>query len=49
MADDALAKEVADAVLRQYRLLPKQGKPSGREWTVLAGFVLEQGQACHPD
>eukprot|EP00611_Tribonema_gayanum_P014045 TRINITY_DN2530_c0_g1_i3.p1 TRINITY_DN2530_c0_g1~~TRINITY_DN2530_c0_g1_i3.p1 ORF type:complete len:670 (-),score=281.21 TRINITY_DN2530_c0_g1_i3:392-2401(-) len=38
----ALGDEVAAAVLQRYSQLPKTGKPQGREFTVLAGLVLEQ-------
>jgi predicted SprT family Zn-dependent metalloprotease len=35
------AEDVAAAVLAHYAKLKKTGKPQGREFTVLAGLVLE--------
>ena len=35
---------MAQAVLRQYELLPKKGKPNENEYTILAGFVIESGE-----
>lgn len=34
-------QRVAELVLSKFEKLPKQGKPQGRERTVLAGFVLK--------
>lgn len=35
---------VAQAVLDQYKMLPKTGKPQPNEYTVLAGFVVTEPQ-----
>ncbi|KAJ2008107.1 hypothetical protein H4R26_000382 [Coemansia thaxteri] len=42
----SLGDQIARCVIHQYRLLPKRGKPTAKgggkeEWTVLAGFVIE--------
>jgi hypothetical protein len=43
----SVSLSVAQAVLRQYELLPKKGKPNENEYTILAGFVIESGEPCH--
>ncbi|KAJ2701693.1 hypothetical protein H4218_001293 [Coemansia sp. IMI 209128] len=45
-ADTSLADQIAQCVIDSYRALPKRGKPTSKgpdkeEWTVLAGFVIE--------
>lgn len=37
-------RKMAELVEAKYEALPKQGKPQGRERTVLAGFVLKEGE-----
>lgn len=37
-------KAIAQAVLDQYKMLPKTGKPQPNEYTVLAGFVVTEPQ-----
>lgn len=36
-----LSDRVASAVVKQFESLRPRGKPQGREWTVLAGLVVE--------
>ncbi|XP_074595098.1 adenosine deaminase, tRNA-specific 1 [Brevipalpus obovatus] len=38
------AEQIAHLVLRQFRSLGKKGKPTGNQWTTLAGFVIEEGK-----
>ncbi|KAJ2830220.1 hypothetical protein GGI24_001960 [Coemansia furcata] len=45
-ADTSFADQIAQCVIDSYRALPKRGKPTSKgpgkeEWTVLAGFVIE--------
>ncbi|KAJ2076158.1 hypothetical protein GGH13_000091 [Coemansia sp. S155-1] len=45
-ADAPIADQIAQCVIDSYRALPKRGKPTSKgpgkeEWTVLAGFVIE--------
>jgi tRNA-specific adenosine deaminase 1 len=40
----SVSLSVTQAVLRQYELLPKKGKPNENEYTILAGFVIESGE-----
>lgn len=37
----SLADHVATAVIERFDRLKPRGKPQGREWTVLAGIVVE--------
>ena len=37
---ETIADTYARAVLKKYDGLPQKGKPTGKEWTVLAGLVL---------
>ena len=39
-----LGDAVAAAVLSKYSALPKNGKPSATEWTILAGLVASRGE-----
>ncbi|KAJ2619388.1 hypothetical protein GGF44_005630, partial [Coemansia sp. RSA 1694] len=44
--DESHADQIAKCVIDSYRILPKRGKPTSKgpgkeEWTVLAGFVIE--------
>ena len=41
----ANADEIADSILSAYGLIGSRGKPSGDEWTVLAGIVAERAQS----
>lgn len=41
---DLWGRRMAELVEAKYEKLPKQGKPQGRERTVLAGFVLTEGE-----
>jgi hypothetical protein len=43
-ARQRLADAVAAAVLAKYADLPKNGKPSPTEWTILAGLVASRSQ-----
>jgi hypothetical protein len=43
MMADSLPRKVARACVERYSALPTTGKPSSREWTVLAGIVLVEG------
>lgn len=40
-----LAEAVASAVVEKYAELPKNGKPSTNEWTILAGLVASRRQS----
>ena len=46
---ETLADSVAHAVLAQYAQLPKNGKPSPTEWTILAGLAASRpaSPACN--
>jgi tRNA-specific adenosine deaminase 1 len=41
-SSDELAEAVAQAVLAKYAELPKNGKPSPTEWTILAGLAASR-------
>ena len=42
MDDQRLADAIAGAVVAKYSELPKNGKPSSTEWTILAGIVASR-------
>jgi tRNA-specific adenosine deaminase 1 len=44
IAGKTWGQRVAELVEAKYEKLPKQGKPQGRERTVLAGFLLSAGE-----
>lgn len=37
----SLGDRIAEAVLQQFDSLKPRGKPQGREWSVLAGVVVQ--------
>jgi len=39
-----IATQVAKECFEKFRILPKQGKPTEKQWTVLAGIVLVKNQ-----
>ena len=44
-----LKDRIAHCLLSAYDRLPPRGKPQGKEWTVLAGFVLAWSDGTSPD
>ena len=40
--DQSLADQIAEACLKKFKSLPKQGKPKDTEWTVLSCFFIFQ-------
>lgn len=41
MSDQKFGDEIAKLIFKSYSSLPRKGKPNEKEWTILAGLVME--------